>query len=73
MTRSIKAKRLACLSISLLLLVVSPAAYGQAPPTASAEQIQALQKKLDPCGVRCLKCRASYNGCQVAAVRRPER
>ena len=47
MTRSIKAKRLACLSISLLLLVVSPAAYGQAPPTASAEQIQALQKKLD--------------------------
>ena len=47
MDHSIKAKRLACPSIFLSLLVVSPAAYGQAPPTASPEQIQALQKKLD--------------------------
>ena len=45
-TRS-RPKRLACFSILLLLLAVSPAAYGQAAPTASAEQIQALQKKLD--------------------------
>ena len=47
MDRSIEAKRLACLAIFLLLLVVLPAAYAQAPPTASPEQIQALQKKLD--------------------------
>ena len=47
MDYSIKAKRLARLSIFPLLLVVSPAAYGQAPATASPEQIQALQKKLD--------------------------
>ena len=37
-----------CPSTLLLILTVSPAAYRQAPPTASAEpQIQALQKKLD--------------------------
>ncbi len=47
MDHSIRAKRLACSSIFLLILAVSPAAYGQAGPTASAEQIQALQKKLD--------------------------
>ena len=47
MDHSINAKRLACLAIVLLLLFVSPAAYGQVPPTASPEQIQALQKKLD--------------------------
>ncbi len=47
MKHSIKAQRLACLAIFLLLVIVSPAAYGQAPPTASPEQIQALQKKLD--------------------------
>ena len=47
MDHSIKPKRLACSSILLLILTVSPAAYGQAAPTASAEQIQALQKKLD--------------------------
>jgi DcaP outer membrane protein len=47
MYHSIKAKRLACLAIVLLLLAALPAAYGQAPPTASPEQIQALQKKLD--------------------------
>jgi hypothetical protein len=34
-------------SILLLLLSVNPAVYGQAPPTASPEQIEALQKKLD--------------------------
>ena len=47
MNHSIRAKRLACSSMFLLTLAVSPAAYGQAGPTASAEQIQALQKKLD--------------------------
>ena len=47
MDRSIKAKRLAYLSIFLLLLVILPVAHGQATPTASPEQIQALQKKLD--------------------------
>ena len=47
MDHSIKPKGLACFSILLLILAVSPAAYGQAAPTASAEQIQALQKKLD--------------------------
>ena len=47
MDHSIEAKRLACLAIAVLLLVVSTTAYGQAPPTASAEQIQALQNKLD--------------------------
>ena len=47
MDHSIKPKRLACFSILVSILTVSPAAYGQAAPTASAEQIQALQKKLD--------------------------
>ena len=40
-------KDLLSLSILLLLLAVAPAVYGQAAPTANAEQIQALQKKLD--------------------------
>jgi hypothetical protein len=47
MDHPIRFKRLGCFSILLLILAVSPTAYGQAPPTASAEQIQALQKKLD--------------------------
>ena len=47
MNRSITTKRLCYFSIFLLLLAVTPAVYGQAAPTASAEQIQALQKKLD--------------------------
>ena len=47
MDHSIKPKGLAGFSILALILGVSPAAYGQAAPTASAEQIQALQKKLD--------------------------
>ena len=46
MERSIKAKWFARL-IVLLPFVVLSAAYGQAPPTASPEQIQALQKRLD--------------------------
>ena len=40
-------KDLSYFSGLLLLLAGSPAVYGQAAPTASAEQIQALQKKLD--------------------------
>jgi hypothetical protein len=43
----ITTKRLVYFSILLLLMAVSPAVYGQAAPTASAEQIQALQNKLD--------------------------
>jgi hypothetical protein len=44
MNRRITTKRLVFVS---LLLAVSPAIYGQAAQTASPEQIQALQKKLD--------------------------
>ncbi len=47
MDHSVKPKGHDCLSILLLILAVSPAAYTQAAPTASPEQIQALQKKLD--------------------------
>ncbi len=47
MNRSITTKRLVSVSILLLLLAVTPAVYGQAEQAASAEQIQALQKKLD--------------------------
>ena len=47
MDHSSTTKRLVYCSILLLLLAVSPAVYGQAAQTASAEQIQALQKKLD--------------------------
>jgi DcaP outer membrane protein len=43
----IATKRLVSYSISLLLLAVSPAVYGQAVQSASPEQIQALQKRLD--------------------------
>jgi DcaP outer membrane protein len=46
MDRPLTCIRLVYSSI-LLLLAVSPAVYGQAVPTANAEQIQALQKKLD--------------------------
>ena len=47
MDHFIATKKLVFSSIPLLLLAVSPAVYGQAPPAASAEQIQALQKRLD--------------------------
>ena len=47
MDHSIKPTGLACFSILLLILAVLPAAHGQAAPTASADEIQALQKKLD--------------------------
>ena len=47
MDHSIKRKMLACFSILVSILAVLPTAYGQAAPTASAEEIQALQKKLD--------------------------
>ena len=47
MDHPITFKRLAGFSILPLILAASPTAYGQAAPTASAEQIQALQKKLD--------------------------
>ena len=47
MDRSIKPTGLACFSILLLILAVLPAAHGQAAPTVSADEIQALQKKLD--------------------------
>ena len=46
MQRPLTCLRLVCSSI-LLLLAVSPALQGQAAPAASAEQIQALQKRLD--------------------------
>ena len=46
MDRPLTCIRLVYSSI-LLLLAVSPAVYGQEAPTANAEQIQALQKKLD--------------------------
>ena len=44
---SIPDKRLIFCAITMLLLAVSPAAHGQTAPAASAEQIQALQKRLD--------------------------
>ena len=47
MDHPITTKRLVFFSILLLLLAVTPAVYGQAAQAASAEQIQALQKKLD--------------------------
>ena len=47
MDHRITTKRLAYFSGLLLLLAVTPAVYGQAAQAASAEQIQALQKKLD--------------------------
>jgi hypothetical protein len=47
MNRSITTKRLFYFPIFLLLLAVPPAIYGQAAQAASAEQIQALQQKLD--------------------------
>ena len=46
MDRPLTCMRLVYSSV-LLLLAVSPAVYGQEAPTANAEQIQALQKKLD--------------------------
>ena len=47
MDHSSTTKGLAYCSVLLLFLAISPVVYGQAAPTASAEQIQALQKKLD--------------------------
>ena len=47
MNHPVTTKRLVSVSILLLLLAVSPAIFGQAAPTASPEQIQALQQKLD--------------------------
>ena len=47
MDHSVTTKRLVFLSTLLLLLAVPPATYGQAAQAANAEQIQALQKKLD--------------------------
>ncbi len=50
MDHSVTTKRLVFFSILLLLLAVPPAIHGQADqaaPAANAEQIQALQKKLD--------------------------
>ena len=47
MDHPVTTKRLVSFSILVLLLALSPAVYGQAAPPASAEQIQALQKKLD--------------------------
>ena len=47
MDHFIATRKLVFYSIPLLLLAVSPAVYGQTPPAASAEQIQALQKRLD--------------------------
>ena len=47
MDHRITTKGLVVVSILLLLLAVSPSVLGQASQTASAEQIQALQKKLD--------------------------
>ncbi len=43
----IATKRLVSYSIPLLFLAVCPAVYGQAVQSASPEQIQALQKRLD--------------------------
>ena len=40
-------KKLVLYSIPLLLLSASTRVYGQTAPAASAEQIQALQKRLD--------------------------
>ena len=47
MNHPVTIKRLVFSSILLLLLFVPPVVYGQASQAASAEQIQALQKKLD--------------------------
>jgi DcaP outer membrane protein len=47
MDHRITTKRLVFVAMLLSLLAASPAVYGQAAQTASAEQIQALQKKLD--------------------------
>jgi len=47
MDHPIMPKRLAYFSILLLLIAIPSAGYGQTPPTASAEQIQALQERLD--------------------------
>jgi hypothetical protein len=47
MDHFIATKKFVFYSIPLLLLAVSPAVYGQTAPAASAEQIQALQKRLD--------------------------
>ena len=69
MDRPMTRKTIAYLSTTLLLLAVSPAVYGQAAQAASAEQIQALQKKLHAYKPKWPKCRASYNGSPAALLR----